>query len=597
MEVRIVETHSMEHLSRLCSCHSKAAHLGLLRSIDGMAGLSFCLNLFLVVGCLFMLTRCAENTDTPKEKIEAPVTYELPLGDLSAFEGVVKEQLETQQTKVLAALENPEATKTEMAELFGVMGVLSHVYELFDAAVTCYGNATDLDPGAFRWFYYLGKVHLEGDGLLLAVEAFERAVALDAGDFSVQFSLGKTYQQLNRLEEAQACYLRAVELKPSHAAAHFHLAELASARGEYDESIERFKRVLELQPGATRVHVPLAVAYQRSGDSNRAKAELALKGEGTLALSDPWMSQLAAMATGTGVFVDRGVAAFQQGQYKHAAQWFRRALELDSEHLKARLNLGSALFKLGDHESAEKQYLAVLDKQPESVQAHFNLGTLLASRGEDSRAITHFRAAVDADPQYADAYLNLANSYFRLAMFSDAATYYRRDAALKPDRAAERLGLCLSLIFDGQHVQAMAEIDEALLIFREYRGLLNAKARLQAASPDPSVRDGETALKIVSWLMEKTRELEHVETLAMVYAELGLFDQAIGWQEAALRAAEKAGQMERVPFLRENLARYGDAKPCRIPWPLSHTAILCKPSGATFRSPGTEKTKANSGGH
>jgi len=92
---------------------------------------------------------------------------------------------------------------------------------------------------------------------------------------------------------------------------------------------------------------------------------------------------------------------------------YRRALERDTHHADAHVNLGRLLQEQGRVEEAERHYRAALRKQPENATAAFNLGIALEDLGRPADAIEAYRLALAADPKLADAHYNVARLYDR----------------------------------------------------------------------------------------------------------------------------------------------------------------------------------------
>ena len=93
-----------------------------------------------------------------------------------------------------------------------------------------------------------------------------------------------------------------------------------------------------------------------------------------------------------------------------------------------------------------------------------------------------------------------------------------------------------------------------------------ALARLLAAAPDETLRDGARALALAQELARNRRTTAVAETMAMAHAELGQFAGAVEWQRLAMSVAAEAGQSAAVRRMSANLARYLAGEPCRIPW-------------------------------
>jgi tetratricopeptide (TPR) repeat protein len=102
---------------------------------------------------------------------------------------------------------------------------------------------------------------------------------------------------------------------------------------------------------------------------------------------------------------DRGEAP------EDAARAYRRALDLDPDHVSARINLGRLLHTSRDYDGAEALYREALELWPDHAVAAFNLGVVLEDRGAIDAAMESYRRAVSADPALPDAHYNLARLY------------------------------------------------------------------------------------------------------------------------------------------------------------------------------------------
>jgi hypothetical protein len=56
------------------------------------------------------------------------------------------------------------------------------------------------------------------------------------------------------------------------------------------------------------------------------------------------------------------------------------------------------------------------------------------------------------------------------------------------------------------------------------------------------------------------------QTMAMTFAELGQYEDAVTWQRDAMSAAQQARREDLTARLEENLRRYQSRQPCRTPW-------------------------------
>jgi hypothetical protein len=123
--------------------------------------------------------------------------------------------------------------------------------------------------------------------------------------------------------------------------------------------------------------------------------------------------------------------------------------------------------------------------------------------------------------------------------------------------------VALIALADFERAAAQAEAD--LEVIPDQPALMLILARILAASPDAAVRDGARALALARRI-EPRSALVVVETLAMVAAEVGRFDEAIRWQGAALAAVRSQGLSAMQPRVAGRLGRYERKQPNREVW-------------------------------
>lgn len=91
-----------------------------------------------------------------------------------------------------------------------------------------------------------------------------------------------------------------------------------------------------------------------------------------------------------------------------AVQAYRKALELDSNHAEAHVNLGRLQHETGQLEDAEGHYRRALAVRPDHPTARFNLGVVLEDSGRPDAAMAAYRGALEVDPELGVAHFNLA---------------------------------------------------------------------------------------------------------------------------------------------------------------------------------------------
>jgi tetratricopeptide (TPR) repeat protein len=114
---------------------------------------------------------------------------------------------------------------------------------------------------------------------------------------------------------------------------------------------------------------------------------------------------------------------------------YHHALDLEPDHVVARINLGRLLHSDGNLVGAEAHFREAVRHEPDCGLAWYDLGVVLedAERAED--ALPCYESAVRADPDLADAHWNLSLLYDRAGRRREAIRHlaiYRRLSREKP---------------------------------------------------------------------------------------------------------------------------------------------------------------------
>jgi len=179
----------------------------------------------------------------------------------------------------------------------------------------------------------------------------------------------------------------------------------------------------------------------------------------------------------------------------------------------------------GDLDKAMTDYNKSIRLDPKYPSAYNNRGMIWAQQGKYDQAIADFDQAIKLDAKYVDAYYNRSNAYYAAGEFESAVADYTKILELDP-----------------KDVEAQ-----------------NALAWLLATCADPHFRDGKRAVQLATQACEFVgwKQAGYLDTLAAAYAETGDFENAIKWQQQALRLAP-ADQKERF---QSRLTVYQEGKP------------------------------------
>ena len=518
-----------------------------------------------LVVCACMTAGCSADAPSGATPAESRALRPVTLPDLSRTAPDVQAQLRDRYAWLQRTL-GQAATDADRAAAYGEMGKLLLATEYLDAAELCFTNAATLHATDARWPYFLGHVaRLEQDPAR-AVTFFERASALRPDDLATLLWLAEMRLLQNRPEAAERLFARAQSLSPDLAAAHDGLGRAALARRNFGQAVGHLERARAAQPDATRLHYTLALAYRGLGDRAKADAHLRQRGDVDVTRPDPLMQEVAALLQNAAAYELRAARALEERRWPDAVASLRTAIAMEPGNAVAHLNLGNALYQSGDSEEALGQFQIAVKLAPGLARAQYALGVLMDRESRDREAIDAFGAAVSADEGFAEARLALAEALRRTGRLADAVAHYDRLLETDPDLSQALFGSAMAHIRMKRYARARDLLESGVRRFPDQPGFPHALARVLAAAPDDTVRNGARALTLLQSLMKGETTLALAETTAMALAEVGRFDEAIEWQQGAVKAAAEARRSDALPVLRRNLSLYEQRRPCRRPW-------------------------------
>ena len=257
--------------------------------------------------------------------------------------------------------------------------------------------------------------------------------------------LGEVYLALGRYEAAAPLFDQAIALAPGSAAAWFDAGQAALARHDDRAAVKALETALERDAGATAVHYPLAMAYQRLGNLDKARAHLAQQGKVEPRPEDPVLDEIDKRIDSALLFEFRGGRAMAAGEWATAADFFEKALALSPDSAAMRHRLGVVLFRMGDTRGAEEQFERVVRTTPSYRESYYNLAMIKAGSGRMEEALSRVSTALEHDPGYMPARLLRARLLAVTGRPAEALAQYTTALELEPLNPDAALGFGMTL--------------------------------------------------------------------------------------------------------------------------------------------------------
>jgi type IV pilus assembly protein PilF len=216
----------------------------------------------------------------------------------------------------------------------------------------------------------------------------------------VHYGLGYDYLQRGDPTSALRELLEAEKLDPKDPAIQHALGLALNAKGKYMEALDHYKQALLLDPKYTEVHNAMGATYLELGQWDNAIREFNIVLKDLLYLTPFY------------VLNNLGWAYYKKGDLPHAAENYKKALDMKPDFGLARYNLGLAYRDSKKTDLAIAQFQQVITLVPNFMDAHFQLGQLYFNAGKKQEAQKSFEEVVRLGPQSDQA--RMAQQYLDL---------------------------------------------------------------------------------------------------------------------------------------------------------------------------------------
>jgi len=164
------------------------------------------------------------------------------------------------------------------------LGIAYYSRGIYDQAVKSLLRGADLSPSDSRCYLFLSKAYDSSpDQADDVIQHFRRFSELQPNDARAQYYYAISLWKGKRAQDPavdftqiEALLRKAIALDPKLAEAHFQLGNLLSDQSHYAEAIPEYEAALESNSDLPDAHYRLGQAYMRSGQKEKAQAQLAI---------------------------------------------------------------------------------------------------------------------------------------------------------------------------------------------------------------------------------------------------------------------------------------------------------------------------------
>ncbi|MEX0270250.1 tetratricopeptide repeat protein [Leptolyngbyaceae cyanobacterium UHCC 1019] len=248
--------------------------------------------------------------------------------------------------EIQALLEEPHQISDHKSSLLFEQSRLFYASKSYEAVITIYEKAIEIDPDAYKAWHNRGKALYALGRNEEAIASYDQAVAIQPDFHSAWHNRGNVLSVLGRNEEAITSYDQAIAIQPDFPYAWYARGLALSVLGRSEEAIASCEKAIEINP-----------------DDHGA-----------------WNSY--------------GLVLTASGRTAEAIASYEKAVEINPDDHGVRLNRGNALNKLGRHEEAIASYDQAIAIKPDNERAWYNKACGYGLWGDIKKALENLQQAI-----------------------------------------------------------------------------------------------------------------------------------------------------------------------------------------------------------
>jgi tetratricopeptide (TPR) repeat protein len=267
------------------------------------------------------------------------------------------------------------------------------------------------------------------------------------------FQKGQEYIVQSKLSEALIMFKNALKVDPTFAEAHYQIGLVLLQKRDFQQALAEFGRAIDRKPEMTKARYQIGTLYALGQDIPRAKEQLAkMREQEQNSLQVRYLAATIAVAEKD---PDRALKELQEALVQG---------KKENSHDIARMyvEVGAVQAIKKDLSAAEISYRKALEIESGFLAARVALTKLYVVAGNEAKAEEELTVATKADPENEALLHILGDLYSRTRRYDDYEKLYRELLQKKPSSIIAKKKMIEILIVKGNLQQAKAYTDELL---------------------------------------------------------------------------------------------------------------------------------------
>jgi len=324
------------------------------------------------------------------------------LGNLYLLDGKAEQAIDTFNMAILSHPDNfrQDSPNEELQQMLD--------NGLYDEAVASIMGLMEQTGPQPDLYLYLADIYSQTEKSAEAVAHYENALRLQPNYLEAAIKLGTQYLRNHQYTLAAEQFNQAAEINDEIVDAYMGLCRAQYAAGQHDEAEQTLALGAAIQQNSGLLYSETALLYfQGALDAHRI-----LHGDiekTTVQIEDVlWAhkKQIDRRISCADVYYKYGILLMGSGRYEEAVQHFRKAVEINSTHYRARTKLAMCCFEMGRTEEALHWITTEPPLDSRLLQLHYRTAILFCDQRQFTRAMRHLKAVFQRDDA-SDLYQNI----------------------------------------------------------------------------------------------------------------------------------------------------------------------------------------------
>ena len=355
------------------------------------------------------------------------------------------------------------------AELNANIGAIKQAQGNFDAALTYYNKAEQLNPNNVNTRLNVGTLYQQKKDYQKALKAYDSVLTLYPDNVQANLYKAQALSEMGDKKTSVGLYKKVLSLDPSNAAAK---AEIVGVLQDTMSPKEFISYLSQNSNDKTMQNILYDYAYKLHKENKTEDAITAYK---AVISSNP---------SNVDAYVNLGICYASINDYKNAQNILNSAKtkfpanklvlktlqEVQSDALSIAINTANESFSNKNYQKALSEYLAITPVTEDSLTGAAACYQALENY---DKAIEFYKKAILVNPKNSEIFYYIGYLYSEQQKWRESETYLRKALALNPESDAKELlsyvmkNLSLGDLNDGIKLYEQSKFDLALTKFNE----------------------------------------------------------------------------------------------------------------------------------